>query len=185
MNPPISRNIIDDEDGTFSPVLNFLEFEDFSCGDSDLDDFIFNDAEEHRQSLVAVTYSYCLKEAGRLSKPIGFITLSNDAIRLSNRRRNKIFPRKVNYREHPAVKIGRFGVDKQYQKIGIGSYLIDIVKTFFITENRTGCRFITVDAYNKKDTLNFYKKNEFEFLSAEDSDSHTSTMYFDLLRLTN
>lgn len=177
------RNIIDDEDGVFFPVLNFCDFQNFSCGEGDLDDFIKNDAEAHKKELIAVTYSYCLKNNGLLSEPIAFVSLSNDTIKLSKDIRAKLFPQNVNYKHNPAVKIGRFGVDKKYQGVGFGSFLIGIVKDFFVTENRTGCRFITVDAYNNPDTLNFYNKNEFEFITEKDKRKQLRTMYFDLLRL--
>ena len=56
-----------------------------------------------------------------------------------------------------------------------------MVKTMFLNDNRTGCRFITVDAYSNKATLNFYKnKNQFEFLWEKDSDEDTRIMWFDL-----
>ena len=55
-------------------------------------------------------------------------------------------------------------------------------KEFFRTNNRTGCRFITVDAYNDEATLNFYKKNGFDFLWNADKNDNTRIMFFDLMR---
>ena len=181
MNQPNSRNIIDDKDGIFYPVLSFSIFQDFSCGKADLDEYIRKDAITHKNELFAITYSYCLKQNGKISKPIAFVSLSNDAIFLSEKKRSKILPSEVNYTASPAVKIGRLGVDSQYQKEGFGSFLVDLIKGFFLTENRTGCRFLTVDAYRKQDTLRFYKKNGFDFVSGRDRKSETRTMYFDLL----
>ena len=67
----------------------------------------------------------------------------------------------------------------------IGSRLLDTVKLFFITDNRTGCRFLTVDAY--RNAKGFYENNG--FVAAElpgeeaDSDSQTIPMFYDLQRV--
>ena len=68
------------------------------------------------------------------------------------------------------------------QRQKIGTLLIDIVKQMFTTNNRTGCRFITVDAYNNDITLKFYKSNDFQFLDPDDKTQKTRTMYYDLKR---
>ena len=59
---------------------------------------------------------------------------------------------------------------------------MNLAKQFFTTENRTGCRLITVDAYNRPDVVTFYEKNGFRFLTSDDADKETRIMYFDLKR---
>lgn len=51
----------------------------------------------------------------------------------------------------------------------------------FVLGNRTGCRFITVDAYTN--AIPFYEKNGFVLLSSEDTEGPTHLMYFDLMDL--
>lgn len=51
------------------------------------------------------------------------------------------------------------------QCLHIGTNLINIVKKIFVTENRTGGRFITVDAYNTQHVLDFYIRNDFDFFA--------------------
>ena len=93
----------------------------------------------------------------------------------------------------PAVLIGRIGVNEEFQGQHIGSQLLDFVKAWFChKDNKTGCRFIVVDAYNKSRVLNFYINNRFKFLFKtendeksyyevnENSNIHTRLMYFDL-----
>lgn len=66
----------------------------------------------------------------------------------------------------------------------IGSVLLDTVKLFFVTDNRTGCRFLTVDAY--RDAKGFYEKNGFVAAllpEEEQSDSQTIPMFYDLHRI--
>ena len=52
----------------------------------------------------------------------------------------------------------------------------------FIDNNRTGCKFITVDAYAQ--SLDFYVKNGFNFLTDQDIGKDTRLMYFDLSPLS-
>ncbi|MGL5561686.1 MAG: hypothetical protein ACRDCN_03560, partial [Tannerellaceae bacterium] len=47
-----------------------------------------------------------------------------------------------------------------------GKELLNYIKQLFITQNRTGCRFLTVDAYNNPRTLAFYKREDFEILNS-------------------
>lgn len=54
--------------------------------------------------------------------------------------------------------------------MNIGSHTLNMIKKLFVTENRTGCRFITVDAYNNEEVLQFYQKNEFQFFYDKDED---------------
>lgn len=60
----------------------------------------------------------------------------------------------------------------------MGSFLLDFIKTLFVINNKTGCRFITVDAY--KAAVPFYEKNGFLPLTSKDNNEHTKLMYYDL-----
>lgn len=77
--------------------------------------------------------------------------------------------------------------------MNIGSQILDFIKDWFRSEdNKTGCRFIVVDAYNNPQTLHFYEKNGFkplykteqeerDFLELSDEESlETRFMFFDL-----
>jgi len=163
-------------------LLNYsfkvLEIEDdyaFDCGDQDLTEFFLVDAIPHKQELVGVTYFF-YDEANKTA--ISFFTVSNDAVRTDSFRDS--LPDGKRYSFYPAVKIGRFGVNKDYQGQQIGRQMMDFIKRFFLVENKTGCRFLTVDAYNKPGILDFYYKNGFTFLSEKDASKQTRTMKYDL-----
>ena len=68
--------------------------------------------------------------------------------------------------------------NKDYQKQTIGTQLIDFIKTFFVNRTKIGCRFITVDAYHE--SLGFYEKRGFKFLTETDKNDETRLMNFDL-----
>jgi len=130
-----------------------------------------------------VTYLY---EYG--NETVAFFSGSQDALSLNDKtlsktewnRVRRTYPNRKRLTKLPAVKIGRLGVHTKYQKSGIGTQLLDTIKFLFIDNNKTGCRYITVDAYNNEKTIPFYRKNGFNFLTESDSGDTTRLMYFDL-----
>jgi hypothetical protein len=153
----------------------------FDCGDNDLNDFIRNDAWNYQQELLSVTYLF----EGSEGDVAAFFSVSNDALRDNDFEKWNNLSRKVANRkrrkEYPAVKIGRLGVSTKQR--GIGSEIIIFIKNWFTTENKTGCRFVLVDAYNRTEVVKFYEKNEFMFLTEKDAEKKTRLMYFDLIRM--
>ena len=155
----------------------------FDCGDADLNDFIINEAHHYRKALLAVTYVFENKENGNI---IGYFSLANDRVSLTdfnnktefNRFRRSRFINEKRIKSYPAVKICRLGIDKSLRGKGIGSTLLDFIKYFFIENNKTGCRFLTVDAYNN--AISFYKNNKFQHLKEQEEDKTTRFLYFDL-----
>lgn len=195
----------------FKRLTPQTDLKPFDCGNPDLSDFFMFSAKEHMKKLLSVTYY--LETEG---KTLLFFTLSNDRIAEMQYREgepifSKSFFRKIKDKfghekhrsDYPAVKIGRFGVDKSFRSSGQhwGSKTLDFIKHWMITDNKTGCCFITVDAYAT--AVGFYLKNGFRFLggkekkgfehwcSLHDDPAHidpledipTFAMYFNLLSL--
>ena len=172
----------------------------FSCKDEDLDEFFAKDSLLYQQKLLGKTYLFCLKEDP--STIITAFSLSNDSIRITNSLKEEDkehFLEEAELRDKtmkrfPSVLIGRFATDTNFEGKGYGSAVMEFIKTLFRINNRTGCRFLIVDAYNNHRTLHFYEKNGFKYL-IEDEESeatyvgvsknklplNTRLMYFDLL----
>ena len=81
-------------------------------------------------------------------------------------------------KSYPAAKIGRLAVHTSTKGKNVGSTLLDFIKRYFTIDNKTGCRFITVDAYAA--AIPFYFRNGFVPLNEEDKDEPTRLLYFDL-----
>jgi GNAT superfamily N-acetyltransferase len=178
----------------------------FDCVDDDLNSFFKEDVREHDRNLMVKTF--VLAPVGlRLSEhnpPSAFISFCNDAIRkeaFENRSQWKKITKKIPPRKRydvlPAVKIARLGVDINYRKKGIGAKLLNMTRELFLTENRTGCRFLTVDAYITKEAIDFYSRNGFDFFTPNEKtrceeilkedlksnvEPQTVAMWFDLFR---
>lgn len=173
--------------------------EPLSCKDNDLDEFFSKDAFLYETELLGKTYAWI--NTADPSKIIGLVTLANDSVKaqyITNSARNRLQRSITNAKRgmnYPAVLIGRLGVSSEYRGKGlnIGSQILDFIKGWFRSfDNKTGCRFIVVDAYNNDKTLHFYEKNGFKplykteeeersFLELNaDEKLETRFMFFDL-----
>lgn len=155
----------------------------FNCGDAELNDFILNKADKYKKSLLAVTYVYEEEDI-----PLAYFSLSNDSLsyeKFENKSTFNRLNRNINnakrMRQYPAVKIGRFAINETYKNLGIGSYLLYLIKSSMAFEQKSGCRFITVDAYN--DAVGFYERNGFVMVNEFQADRRTQPMFFDLAQL--
>lgn len=153
-------------------TLDVAEYcEPFHCKDADLDEFFRKDAFLYDEELLGRTYAWI--NINNPSQIMALVTLANDSVKaryIASTARNRIQRSIVNAkrgRNYPAVLIGRLGVSSEYRGKGlnVGSQVIDFIKSWFRTaDNKTGCRFIVVDAYNNDRTLHFYEKNGFKYL---------------------
>ncbi len=169
----------------------------FSCEDDDLDDFFSKDAFLYETELLGKTYAWI--NISDPTKILGLITLANDSVKaqyITSSARNRLQRSITNAKRgmnYPAVLIGRFGISAEYRDKGLGSQILNFLKSWFRSiDNKTGCRFIVVDAYNNEKTLHFYEKNDFKplykteqeernFLGLNsDEPLETRFMFFDL-----
>ncbi len=155
----------------------------FDCGDDDLNDFIFGDALLYYKVRLATTY---VLEDKYTKDTVGFFSLAHDRISLTdfpsnsayNRFRKQFFAQGKMFKSYPALKICRLATDRKYHGEGIGTMMVNMIVASYQSDNKAGCRFITVDAY--AEALPFYYKQGFVPLSKEDEDSPTRLLYFDL-----
>ena len=155
----------------------------FDCGNDDLNEFFFKDSRLVCGQLIAITYAWIENE-----QTLAYFSVSNDAIarqvdKAAYNRASRHVPNKKRFTTLPAVKIGRLAVDRRFHSNGIGTEILNFIKYWFTEGNKTGCRFIIVDALNKTETLKFYSKNGFLFLTSKDEADKTRLMFFDLLTM--
>ena len=83
----------------------------------------------------------------------------------------------------PAAKIGRFAVNAEFQRSEYGTQILHLIIMSFLTNNQTGCQFLTVDALNNAETIRFYEKNGFSFVTLSDYNKPSRQMYKNLIIL--
>lgn len=170
-------------------VVRKLESEErigiFNCDDDDLNEFILNESHLYRGEMLAVSYVMERQEDFNHENIVAYFSLANDKVTLSDfenktefNRFRKRFKNEKRMKGYPAVKICRLGVSVEAKGSGIGSSLLNFIKSYFIEENKTGCRFLTVDAYAA--AIPFYERNGFNPLNEDDKDSSTRLLYYDL-----
>ena len=206
------RNSIDIDNWRLAPYIMAMRKYPFDCGVEDLNSFFDSDIEKYDRELIAKTF--VLTPFGvRLSRsnpPLAFISFCNDAIRrdvvMSEMGGTKsqwkkivsLIPHNKQYKALPAVKIARLGVQQNVKSRGLGTQLLNMTKQLFLTDNRTGCRFLTVDSYITEQAIHFYEKNYFQFFTQSEKERcfkklkaspqtisgepETVAMYYDLRR---
>ena len=182
----LARNKIILDGWILEKLENQEDILSFDCDDSDLNEYFRVDSVQYRKELL--TQSYCFYREGQSQRDaVALVDFCNDSLArnfITGKSKRAINHKKRGYKSFPALKITRLGVDKDMQHAGIGRALLTVIKHFFVSDNRTGCRFLTVDAY--RGVKAFYEANGFieAFIPEEDIDINSPTipMYYDLKR---
>ena len=151
----------------------------------DLNDFFTNESLDYQKARLSTTY-LLLSENGIVD---AYFSIAHDRVSISdfenktefNRFRKKRFPNSKRLKSYPAIKICRLGVSFNTKNMHFGTFIIDLIKRMYYSDNKAGCRFITVDAY--RDAIPFYEKNGFVPLNEDDAEDVTRVLYFDLMDL--
>lgn len=123
----------------------------FSCGVKDLDDFLKDDALDQQEKNLNVTYLAIHED-----EIIGYASLLADKIECKKIDKSL----KTEYKDYPAIKIGRLAVDEKYKGLGIGNEILaSICRLIEEISKEIGVSFITIDAYCN--ARKFYLKNSF------------------------
>lgn len=157
----------------------------FNCNDEDLNDFLFTKAKFYSAELLATTY---LLEKDNIT--MAYYSVFNDSLTIEESDftsknafkkflSNLVSHPKRHLKNIPAIKIGRLAVSIEAKNKGIGSKIIDFIISFCLEHNTNcACKLITVDAY--EESLGFYEKMGFSYLSDRDKGEDTRQMYIDL-----
>lgn len=179
----------------------------FTCADNNITVFFTKEYADYAYQLLGKSYCFIEQEKKQI---VCAFTVANSSIRadlLPNSRRNKLnrqIPNEKRRSQYPAVLIGQLAVGIKYKGLHIGNELLDFIKSWFIDPlNKTGCRYIVVDALNNPKILDFYQRNGFNFLFLTEDEErkflhiirqknnvvydilplNTRLMYFDLILL--
>lgn len=96
----------------------------FDCGDSDLNDFLVDDAIPFQEKRIATTYIVNIN--GCLA---AYFSLLNDKISRTDvskstwRKLKKLFAHRKHRSNYPAIKIGRFAVSREFASQGLAPRL--------------------------------------------------------------
>ena len=175
---------------------------DFSCThDKDIENFFKNDFENYNNQLLGKSYGFV--KANTSLELVAAFTVSNSMLPVSSlpknikNKINRPIPNIKRNSQYPAVLVGQLAVFDSFAGKHIGDEIFSFIKGWFIDPlNKTGCRYIIVDASNHQKVIDFYQRNGFKFifeniadeieymkLDLEPEYKRTRLMYFDLIIL--
>ena len=154
------------ENYIFEKLNENHNLDDFECESEDLTNFLKKDALNQQNMNLNLTHLIICD-----GNVVGYVSILTDAMKLKilddKETKDKILG-KLNISENnviPAIKIGRFAIDKRYAHKGLGNHVFRnvLLSILDIAQNIVGLRFITVDAYAS--AFGFYvDKNKFKYL---------------------
>jgi len=159
-------------------ILSEKEFiSDFDCGNDDLNEFFNKDALQYKRQMLSQTIFFRQKSSNAVVGAFSFSASSIKTADLPGSRRKKVkehIPREKSFKSYPAILIGRLGVAKEFSRKGIGAQMLYAIKTYCLANFPDFVRFLSVDAYNEPDVINFYQKNKFTTVfSSEEQEKET------------
>ena len=174
----------------------------FTCKDEDITEFF---AHDYAYQLLGKSYCFVKPETSEI---ICAFTVANSSVKvdsLPSNLRNKLnrkIPNAKRRPQYPAVLVGQLAVSDLFSGHHVGDELLDFIKSWFIDPlNKTGCRYVIVDAVNHQKVFEYYQRNGFKFLFSSDEEEwtflhnkgqepttsiepmKTRLMYFDLIYL--
>ena len=140
--------------------------------DEQINRFFHEEFPEYDFQMLGKTYCFVTSDK---QKMVAAFTIANSSVRVDNMpksKRNKL-NRKIPFAkqrsQYPAVLVAQLAVFDEFRGMALGRDVIDFIKSWFINPlNKTGCRYLVVDAVNKPKVLQFYIDNGFDFIFASD-----------------
>ena len=177
----------------------------FTCKDENITEFFTHDYADYAYQLLGKSYCFVKPETSEI---VCAFTVANSSVKvdsLPSNLRNKLnrkIPNAKRRPQYPAVLVGQLAVSDLFSGHHVGDELLDFIKSWFIDPlNKTGCRYVIVDAVNHQKVFEYYQRNGFKFLFSSDEEEwtflhnkgqasttpiepmKTRLMYFDLIYL--
>ena len=177
----------------------------FTCKDEDITEFSTQDYADYTYQQLGKSYCFVKPDTSEI---VCAFTVANSSVKvdsLPSNLRNKLnrkIPNAKRRPQYPAVLVGQLAVSDLFSGHHVGDELLDFIKSWLIDPlNKTGCRYVIVDAVNHPKVFEYYQRNGFKFLFSSDEEEwtflhnkglepttpiepmKTRPMYFDLIYL--
>ena len=147
----------------------------YSCEkDKQIDKFFHEEFSDYEYQLLGKSYCFVTSDENKI---VAAFTVANSSVKVDDMpksKRNKLnrkIPFSKQRSQYPAVLLAQLAVFDGFEGLNIGKEILDFVKSWFIDPlNKTGCRYLIVDAVNSPKVLQFYLNNGFDFIFASDEE---------------
>lgn len=147
----------------------------YACSkDKQIDLFFREEFSDYEYQMLGKSYCFVTRED---QKVVAAFSLANSSVRVDNipkSKRNKLnrkIPFSKQRSQYPAVLVAQLAVFDGFGGHNIGKEVLDFIKSWFIDPlNKTGCRYVIVDAVNNPKVLQFYLDNGFDFIFSSDEE---------------
>ncbi|KIM11386.1 MAG: hypothetical protein KU37_07110 [Sulfuricurvum sp. PC08-66] len=159
--------------------------ETFICTkNSDLENFLHNQAMTFERNLRSRTYLYVENET---KKVVAYFTIALNILHTDKISSEVIFlldGYKNDSKTIPCFLIGQVGKSDLYEKVKIGEYILaDAVEIINSAQQALGGRFILLDAINQSKVVAFYQQNAFFPIEKEEGQESIKMIkpYFEVM----
>jgi hypothetical protein len=147
----------------------------FVCSkEPDINKFFHEEYLDYENQLLGKSYCFVKRDGQNV---VAAFTVANSSVRVDNMpnpKRNQLnrhIPFSKQRSQYPAVLLAQLAVFDGFGGNEIGKEVVDFIKSWFINPlNKTGCRYLVVDAINTPKVLDFYRNNGFEYIFASDEE---------------
>lgn len=170
------------ENLTFASLPNTSVLSSFYCGVDEMDAYV------HQSLQMSIDACYCKAYSVSLNGDIiAFFALNYDCLELDIQTAYDLLHKekdaidiKLEYEEifkekqyYPAMEISFLAVRKDYQRLDVGTIIIDTIFQMIKERAIAGCQFVTVMAYDKSgySAVDFYKKMGFSEIGSSSYDT--------------
>ena len=142
--------------------------------DKHIDKFFREEFTDYEYQLLGKTNCFVTREDQKI---VAAFSVANSSVRVDDipkSKRNKLnrkIPFSKQRSQYPAVLVAQLAVFDEFAGKGVGREVLDLIKAWFIDPlNKTGCRYMIVDAVNTPKVLEFYRNNGFDFIFSSDEE---------------
>lgn len=142
--------------------------------DRTIDKFFHEEFSDYEYQMLGKSYCFVTCDEKKI---VGAFTLANSSVRVDNMpksKRNKLnrkIPFSKQRSQYPAVLVAQLAVFDGFEGQNIGREMLNFIKSWFLDPlNKTGCRYVIVDAVNHEKVLQFYLDNGFDFIFSSDEE---------------
>lgn len=159
-------------------VESMASCQPYACSkDKHIDKFFREEFSDYEYQMLGKSYCFVTREE---QKVVAAFSLANSSVRVDDMpksKRNKLnrkIPFSKQRSQYPAVLVAQLAIFDGFGGNNIGKEVLDFIKSWFIDPlNKTGCRYVIVDAVNTPKVLLRFDDNQIQVITPTGSSAYS------------